>query len=63
MSAVTQSTYIFRQFIKRLKKKILTLVMVVLLVPRMFYSCRRDRMVMRNAHNLKLIRILRNNED
>lgn len=32
MSPVTQSTYVFRQFIKHLKKKILTLVMVVLLV-------------------------------
>lgn len=36
MSPVTQSTYIFRQFIKGLKKKILTLLMVVLLVLRMF---------------------------
>jgi len=62
MSPVIQSTYIFRQFIRPLKKKILTLVMVVPLVFHTFSSCKRSRMVMRNADDLKLIRLLRSCE-
>lgn len=63
MSPVTQSIYIFRQFIKPLKKKILTLVMVVPLELHMFSSCKRSRMVMRNVDDLKLNKLLRSSED
>lgn len=62
MSPVTQSTYIFRQFIKPLKK-ILTLVMVVPLVHHMFSTCKRSGMEMMNADDLILIRLLRSSED
>lgn len=42
MSPVTQSTYIFRQFIKPLKKKILTLVIGSTGTPYVFFLQRKQ---------------------